>query len=138
MAGHTTFQGAKKLISLFRLKHTIKILHTFNKILFGVYVVHKNQRVRNLSRSLAHDIKHFYILKLKKKKIIWHWVLPHACLRLVTWWLQLGNPTQRALENKKPSMLVFSTFKDNIKQTRHTKKLYQTISLGGGGTKNKT
>jgi hypothetical protein len=60
MAGHTTFQGAKKLFTLFNLKHTIKILHTSNnKILFGVYVVHKNQCIRNLSRSLAHDLKHF-------------------------------------------------------------------------------
>jgi hypothetical protein len=30
MAGHTTFQGAKKLITQFKLKHTIKILHTCN------------------------------------------------------------------------------------------------------------
>jgi hypothetical protein len=60
MAGHMTFQGTKKLITLFKMKHTIKILHTFNnKILFGVYVVHKNQWIRNLSRSLAHDVKHY-------------------------------------------------------------------------------
>jgi len=31
MTGHTKFQGAKKLITLFKLKHTIKILHTGNK-----------------------------------------------------------------------------------------------------------
>ena len=59
MAGHTTFQGAKKLITLFKLKQIIKILHTFNNILFGVYVVHKNQWIRSLSTSSAHDVKHF-------------------------------------------------------------------------------
>jgi hypothetical protein len=30
MTGHTTFKGATKLITLFKLKHTIKILHTCN------------------------------------------------------------------------------------------------------------
>jgi hypothetical protein len=40
MAGHMSLQGTKRLITLFKLKHITKILHTFNnKILFSVYVV---------------------------------------------------------------------------------------------------
>jgi len=59
-------------------------------------------------------------------------------MRLVTWWLQLGNPKDWALETKKPSMLELPIFKDNIKPTWHTAKIVSDNFPGGGGTKNKT